>query len=75
MWKLVFGSVQGTSHLQSGLPCQDYCTGTIAGTTLIAACADGAGSAELSQLGSKAAVDRFMEVASGDAVPTKEQAS
>lgn len=73
MWKLVFGSVQGTSHLQSGLPCQDYCTGTIAGTTLIAACADGAGSAELSQLGSKAAVDRFMEVASGGAVPTKEQ--
>lgn len=73
MWKLVFGSVQGTSHVQSGLPCQDYCAGTIAGATLIAACADGAGSAELSQLGSKAAVSRFLEVASGDAVPTKEQ--
>ncbi len=73
MWKLVFGSVQGTSHIQSGLPCQDYCAGSIAGTTLVAACADGAGSAELSQLGSKAAVDRFMEVASGDTAPTKEQ--
>lgn len=73
MWKLVFGSVQGTSHIQSGLPCQDYCAGSIVGTTLVAACADGAGSAELSQLGSKAAVDRFMEVASGDTAPTKEQ--
>ena len=73
MWKLVFGSVQGTSHVQSGLPCQDYCAGTIAGTTLVAACADGAGSAEFSQLGSKAAVDRFMELASRDAMPTKEQ--
>ncbi|MDZ4688924.1 MAG: PP2C family serine/threonine-protein phosphatase [Planctomycetaceae bacterium] len=73
MWKLVFGSVQGTSHVQSGMPCQDYCAGAVAGTTLVAACADGAGSAELSQLGSKAAVDRFMEVASGDIAPTKEQ--
>jgi len=73
MWKLVCGSVRGTSHIHSGLPCQDYCDGTIAGTTLVVACADGAGSAELSQLGSKAAVDRFMEVASGDTVPTKEQ--
>lgn len=81
MWKLVFGSVQGTSHVQSGMPCQDYCAGTIVGTTLVAACADGAGSAEFSHLGSKAAVDHFMqaavdhftEVASGESVPTKEQ--
>lgn len=73
MWKLVFGSVQGTSHVQSGLPCQDYCAGTIVGTTLVAACADGAGSAEFSQLGSKAAVDRFMEVASGDTMPTPDR--
>jgi hypothetical protein len=73
MWKLVFGSVKGTSHVQSGLPCQDYCAGIIVGTTLVAACADGAGSAEFSQLGSKAAVDRFLQVASSDPVPTKEQ--
>ena len=46
---------------------------TISGDTLIAACADGAGSAEFSQFGSKAAVDRFMEVASGDGPPTKDQ--
>ncbi len=73
MWKLVFGSVKGTSHAQSGLPCQDYCAGIINGRTLVAACADGAGSAELSHLGSKAVVDRFLEIASCDAVPTKEQ--
>lgn len=73
MWKLVFGSVQGTSHVQSGLPCQDYCAGAVSGTTLVAACADGAGSAELSQLGSKAAVDRFMEVVSCEAMPATEQ--
>ncbi len=73
MWKLVFGSVQGTSHVQSGLPCQDYCAGTVAGRALVAACADGAGSAEFSQLGSKAVVDRFIEVATGESVPTKEQ--
>lgn len=73
MWKLVFGSVQGTSHAQSGLPCQDYCAGKIDGTTLVAACADGAGSAELSHLGSKAVVDRFLKVASSEAMPTKEQ--
>lgn len=72
MWKLVFGSVPGTSHAKSGLPCQDYCAGAIVGTTLVASCADGAGSAELSQLGSKAVVDHFMEVASSDAIPTPE---
>jgi Protein phosphatase 2C len=63
MWKLVYGSVQGTSHVQSGQPCQDSCAGTIVGMTLFAGCSDGAGSAELSQLGSRAAVDRFMEEA------------
>lgn len=73
MWKLVFGSVPGTSHVQAGFPCQDYCSGAVFGTTLVAACADGAGSAELSQLGSKAAVDRFMEVASCDSMPATEQ--
>ena len=73
MWKLVFGSVQGTSHVRSGLLCQDYCAGAAVGSMLVAACADGAGSAELSHLGAKAAVDRFMELASVEAAPTKEQ--
>ena len=73
MWKIVFGSVQGTSHVQSGKPCQDYCAGSVVGTTVVAACADGAGSAELSHLGSKAAVERFMEVATFETAPTREQ--
>jgi hypothetical protein len=74
MWKIVFGSVQGTSHVQSGKPCQDYSAGTVVGTTVVAACADGAGSAELSQLGSKAAVERFLEAATPlEAAPTREQ--
>ena len=63
MWKLVYGSVRGTSHATSGQPCQDFCVGSLVGSTLAAACSDGAGSAELSHLGSKAAVERFMEVA------------
>jgi Protein phosphatase 2C len=74
VWKLVYGSVKGTSHVHSGQPCQDCCAGTVAGSTLFAACADGAGSAELSQLGSKAAVERFLEEATSlDSAPTREQ--
>ena len=28
MWKLVYGSVKGTSHVRSGQPCQDSCEGS-----------------------------------------------
>jgi hypothetical protein len=67
MWRLVFGRVRGTSHAVTDQPCQDFCAGSVVGSTVLAACSDGAGSAELSHLGSKAAVERFMEVA----VPTE----
>jgi len=74
MWKLVFGSVTGTSHIRSGQPCQDSCAGSVAGSTLFVACADGAGSAEYSQLGSRAAVEFFMEIAASlKSAPTREQ--
>jgi hypothetical protein len=74
MWKLVYGSVRGTSHVHSGQPCQDSCAGSVAGSTLFAACADGAGSAELSHLGSKSAVERFIEeAASLESAPTRVQ--
>lgn len=74
MWKVVDGSARGTSHAHSGRPCQDFCGRRVIGATLIAACADGAGSAELSHLGSKAAVERFMEqVVSLDSAPTRDQ--
>lgn len=74
MWKLVYGSVTGTSHVHSGQPCQDYCAGRVAGSTLFAACADGAGSAGLSHVGSKVAVESFLEgAASLESSPTREQ--
>jgi hypothetical protein len=74
MWKLVYGSVRGTSHAQTGQPCQDYCAGTAVEEKAIAACSDGAGSAELSHLGSKAAVERFLEEAANlESAPTREQ--
>jgi hypothetical protein len=70
MWKLVFCSVQGTSHERAGQPCQDYCAGQIiasaCGDVLIAACADGAGSAELSDVGAKLAVEAFLKNATGE---------
>lgn len=75
MWKRVYGSVRGTSHLQSGRPCQDYCAGVVVGTAIIAACADGAGSAEHSEWGSRRAVERFLEEAGrslGDDAPQRE---
>jgi hypothetical protein len=75
MWKLVYGSARGTSHAISGQPCQDACGGRIIGASLVAACSDGAGSAELSHLGSTAAVERFIEAAAedlGDAAPSRE---
>lgn len=64
MWKFIYGCVRGTSHSVSGQPCQDYCASTTIGSTIVAACSDGAGSADLSHLGSKIAVERFLEVAS-----------
>mgnify|MGYP001041622825 CR=1 FL=1 len=73
MWKLVYGSVQGTSHVESGKPCQDYCAGSGEGAILVAACSDGAGSAELSHLGSRRAVLRFVEEAAKlEGVPERE---
>lgn len=74
MWKFVYGSVQGTSHVQSAQPCQDYCAGRTEDAVLLVACSDGAGSAVLSHLGSRAAVERFLEaVALNGGAPTKEQ--
>lgn len=74
MWKLVYGSVKGTSHVHSGQPCQDFCAGSVTGSTLFVACADGAGSAELSHLGSKTAVEHFMGYAASlVSAPTREQ--
>ena len=56
-WRLVRASVQGTSHAKTGQPCQDSSSvGEGApDDILVAAVADGAGSAELSAAGSRIA--------------------
>lgn len=69
MWKILGESVAGTSHRRTELPCQDShrCEQIQLGhnQVLIAICSDGAGSAELSQVGSRIACDRFFEIAYG----------
>jgi hypothetical protein len=72
MWRILCERVKGTSHERSGVDCQDFIHASecAAGDDriLIAACADGAGSAEHSQVGSQlacsalvSAVARFLD--------------
>ena len=56
-------SVIGTSHRRSGLPCQDSSSCRIAGDVLIAAVADGAGSASMSDVGSALAAETSVRTA------------
>ncbi|MEB3279755.1 MAG: PP2C family serine/threonine-protein phosphatase [Lyngbya sp.] len=57
-WQIVSASVRGTSHEKCDLPCQDaYCYQRLSDDILIVAVADGAGSARLSEIGSKIAVE------------------
>ena len=60
-WRTVAVSEVGDSHLKDGLPCQDACRIHVESRALIATVADGAGSARLSGIGSRAAVDAFVE--------------
>jgi len=67
MWKVLKASVAGTSHAKTGKPCQDYCgyrRVVLGGEAyMVAACADGAGSASLSEYGALFAVDVVIEAA------------
>jgi hypothetical protein len=67
MWKVLAESLEGTSHRRTSQPCQDWrhCLPVaVAGETiLIVACADGAGSAELSDVGARLACEQFFDVA------------
>lgn len=56
-WKAVARSAIGTSHLEKGLPCQDYGSDRLFSNLLIGAVADGAGSAIYSAIGAKIAVE------------------
>ena len=64
-WRVMRASVQGTSHSKTGQPCQDSSSVGIGAPdgTLIAAVADGAGSAALSQDGSRIAADTATQTA------------
>jgi serine/threonine protein phosphatase PrpC len=66
MWKMVFASTTGTSHDRSAQPCQDYGVAqalqTDHETVLVAACADGAGSAKHSELGSRLACESILRL-------------
>jgi Protein phosphatase 2C len=65
VWRTAYASVIGTSHAAIGTPCQDAarCEVVVAGDggeLLIAAVADGAGSADHSEVGSRMAVDSYL---------------
>ena len=53
MWRAVGGAVQGSSHLKSDIPCQDKIYKLEIDGGIIAALADGAGSAKLSHYGAE----------------------
>jgi len=57
VWMVSSASVTGTSHRRTGLPCQDSSSYSIADEVLIAAVADGAGSATMSDVGSALAAE------------------
>ena len=62
-WMVSRASVTGTSHRRTGLPCQDSSSYSIADEVLIAAVADGAGSAAMSDVGSALAAETSVNVA------------
>jgi Protein phosphatase 2C len=66
MWRVAAASAIGTSHIKTGTPCQDS-TGvefidTADGQVLVCVISDGAGSAAHSDIGSRQAVTRSLEL-------------
>lgn len=58
MWRVIGASVQGVSHAKAGASCQDAHAWTLLpDRTLLAAVADGAGSAALAEVGAQLAVE------------------
>ena len=56
-WRCAAASVRGLSHERAGLPCQDAYGRLYDGNTLVCVIADGAGSAELADVGARTACD------------------
>lgn len=59
-WGYFYSSVKGTSHITSNTPKQDNCKISVLNNCLIAAIADGAGSAKYSDLSSKFICELFV---------------
>src|SRR5829696_838542 len=56
MWRHLAASVQGASHVRSGVPCQDFSVVVdLADRGLLLACSDGAGSAQRADVGAETA--------------------
>ena len=55
-WNILQSAVQGTSHEELGMPCQDKTASAVYGDCKVIALADGAGSACLSHAGAECAV-------------------
>lgn len=73
MWKVIGASAKGTSHINIGVPCQDAHGFRVFNDYVIAAVADGLGSAIRSHEGSKRAISVSLEVleeALKDSLPT-----
>ncbi len=72
-WVAVGACVQGTSHIQTGLPCQDYLAYRLIGADILTAViADGLGSEPRSRQGARLACETcavFLEDELGRAVP------
>ncbi len=66
MWKVLAQSVQGSGHRRNGLPCQDACLTSVITVDdrsfLILATADGAGSAEHSDVGASVACRSIVQI-------------
>lgn len=71
-WRVISASVAGSSHEKLGLPCQDaHKWAILESGALVAAVADGAGSAVLAEVGSTLAVQTAVEfVTMHDHLPT-----
>ncbi len=61
MWQMIAASVPGSSHLRRGMGCQDaHCVEELAKGGMVAAVADGLGSAPLAERGAQVAVDEVV---------------
>jgi hypothetical protein len=61
-WRVAAASVQGAAHVRAGTPCQDaHRWSALRGGWLVAAVADGAGSAPLAETGARIAADTVVD--------------